>query len=348
MQVFFDTILSPFNTPVAGAQVFVYQANGTLATIYDANVPLSTTVLDSSGAAYYISEDLLSPISNPIVTGADGKYLFFAANGVYTVTIVSAGYDNKSFEITLNDPSVSPFIPLIQIVNGGTGQTTQTTAFNALAPTTTKGDLIANDGTDNVRLAAGANNQLLIADSTSPNGVKWDTPNGFVFVGSSAASGSAAVITDLDFTNNNYIINLRGFKNDANAAPALLFQVSFDNGSTFSSSGYVWSFLAFSPLAGSITGGNTSGEGRFSAALSSNAPATYNAQLHMQKAPLLGVSVNAQYGELWVPLNALSMITGMGSCYFSASANAPDAVKLYFSSGSISSGFVDVYREKRA
>ena len=115
MQSFYDVILSPFNTPVAGAQVFVYKADGTLATIYDSNVPLSTTVLSSDGTSYYISEDLLSPISNPIVTGADGKYLFFAANGVYSIIIVAAGYDNKTLSIELNDPSVSPFVQTVNI-----------------------------------------------------------------------------------------------------------------------------------------------------------------------------------------------------------------------------------------
>lgn len=115
MQSFYDVILSPFNTPVAGAQVFVYKADGTLATIYDSNVPLSTTVLSSDGTSYYISEDLLSPISNPIVTGADGKYLFFAANGVYSIIIVAAGYDNKTLSIELNDPSVTPFVQTVNI-----------------------------------------------------------------------------------------------------------------------------------------------------------------------------------------------------------------------------------------
>lgn len=115
MQSFFDTVLSPFNTPIAGAQVFVYKADGTLATIYDSNVPLSTTVLSSNGTPYYISEDLLSPISNPIVTGADGKYLFFAANGVYSVIIVAANYDSKTLSVTLNDPSISPFIEAVDI-----------------------------------------------------------------------------------------------------------------------------------------------------------------------------------------------------------------------------------------
>ena len=51
----------------------------------------------------------------------------------------------------------------IDIANGGTGQTTQTTAFDALAPTTTKGDLIAYNGTDNVRVAAGTNGVIGVA-----------------------------------------------------------------------------------------------------------------------------------------------------------------------------------------
>lgn len=123
MQSFYDVILSPFNTPVAGAQVFVYKADGTLATIYDSNVPLSTTVLSSDGTSYYISEDLLSPISNPIVTGADGKYLFFAANGVYSIIIVAAGYDNKTLSIELNDPSVSPFTQTVNIQEFSTAGT---------------------------------------------------------------------------------------------------------------------------------------------------------------------------------------------------------------------------------
>jgi hypothetical protein len=41
----------------------------------------------------------------------------------------------------------------IGISKGGTGQTTATAAFDALAPTTTLGDLVYHDGTDNVRLA---------------------------------------------------------------------------------------------------------------------------------------------------------------------------------------------------
>lgn len=67
---------------------------------------------------------------------------------------------------------------VVAIANGGTGQTTAITAFDALSPATTKGDLIVSDGTDNVRLAVGVNNYVLTADSTAATGIKWAVASG--------------------------------------------------------------------------------------------------------------------------------------------------------------------------
>ena len=67
----------------------------------------------------------------------------------------------------------------IAIANGGTGQTTAVAAFDALAPTTTKGDLIVHDGTDNIRVAVGATNgHVLTVDSAEASGVKWAAASG--------------------------------------------------------------------------------------------------------------------------------------------------------------------------
>lgn len=63
----------------------------------------------------------------------------------------------------------------VPIAKGGTGQTGATAAFDALAPTTTKGDLIASSGTDNVRVSVGTDGHPLIADAASAAGVKWAT-----------------------------------------------------------------------------------------------------------------------------------------------------------------------------
>ena len=56
---------------------------------------------------------------------------------------------------------------------GGTGQTTATAAFDALAPTTTKADIIVHDGSDNIRLGVGSDGDALFADSTETSGLKW-------------------------------------------------------------------------------------------------------------------------------------------------------------------------------
>lgn len=61
----------------------------------------------------------------------------------------------------------------VAIANGGTGQTGKTAAFDALSPTTTKGDLIVNNGTDNIRLPVGSDTFVLTADAAEPSGVKW-------------------------------------------------------------------------------------------------------------------------------------------------------------------------------
>jgi len=62
----------------------------------------------------------------------------------------------------------------LPIASGGTGQTTQTAAFDALAPTTTQGDLIYFNGTDNVRLAKGTAGQALVMN-TGATAPEWGT-----------------------------------------------------------------------------------------------------------------------------------------------------------------------------
>ena len=80
----------------------------------------------------------------------------------------------------------------VAIANGGTGQTTQTAAFDALAPTTTKGDLIVDNGTNNIRLGVGLDTYVLTADSTVAAGVKW-----------AAAAGGGSNITAQGLWENN-------------------------------------------------------------------------------------------------------------------------------------------------
>jgi hypothetical protein len=45
--------------------------------------------------------------------------------------------------------------------------------MNNLSPTTTKGDVLVDNGTDVIRLAVGADGTTLVADSSEASGVKW-------------------------------------------------------------------------------------------------------------------------------------------------------------------------------
>jgi hypothetical protein len=59
---------------------------------------------------------------------------------------------------------------------------TDTAAANAILPTTTKGDIIVNDGTNNIRLAVGSTNgEALIVDSGQPSGLNYGTPGSVYF-----------------------------------------------------------------------------------------------------------------------------------------------------------------------
>jgi hypothetical protein len=57
----------------------------------------------------------------------------------------------------------------LPIANGGTGQATATAGFDALAPTTTRGDLIYRGASNNVRLGIGSANNILATNGTDPS-----------------------------------------------------------------------------------------------------------------------------------------------------------------------------------
>ncbi len=105
-------------------------------------------------------------------TGSTGARLL-VENANLVKTSSGAGDENKIAVLDAAGDFASGFIPNIAIAGGGTGQTTATTAFNALSPLTTKGDIVTHTGTNNVRQGVGANDTILIADSAQTNGVKW-------------------------------------------------------------------------------------------------------------------------------------------------------------------------------
>lgn len=115
-------------------------------------------------------EGTLTPSSIDIVPGGDPST---------TLTVTSA----QTSDVTITLPSSSGTLPTVPVVigQGGTGQTTKTAAFDALAPTTTKADLIVFNGTNNVRqgISPAPDGYILTIDSSSATGLNWIIPTGF-------------------------------------------------------------------------------------------------------------------------------------------------------------------------
>jgi hypothetical protein len=80
---------------------------------------------------------------------------------------------------------------VLPIANGGTNGSTATAGFDNLAPTTTKGDLVVHNGTDNVRLPVGTNGYTLTPDSSDAEGMVWKLKNAFAILRDEKTSGTA-------------------------------------------------------------------------------------------------------------------------------------------------------------
>jgi hypothetical protein len=65
----------------------------------------------------------------------------------------------------------------VTVAQGGTGQTSTSSALSALSGLTAKGDLSVHNGTNHVRLPVGTNGYVLTADSASSTGMRWATPS---------------------------------------------------------------------------------------------------------------------------------------------------------------------------
>ena len=87
---------------------------------------------------------------------------FFTTPTIGSFTNATHNHTNAAGGAQLTDAALSA---AVSIAKGGTGQTTQTAAFDALAPTTTQGDIIYHNGSDNIRLAKGTAGQSLVMNS---------------------------------------------------------------------------------------------------------------------------------------------------------------------------------------
>jgi hypothetical protein len=136
------------------------------------------TVTPASGVATFLTTPTSANLASAVTDETGSGSLVFATSPTLVTPALGTPTSGTLTNCT-GLPLSSGITGTLPIANGGTGQTTQTNAFDALAPTTTKGDLILHNGTDNVRLAVGGTNgHVLTVDSTTATGVKWAAAGG--------------------------------------------------------------------------------------------------------------------------------------------------------------------------
>ena len=150
------------------------------ASVTSGNWTLSTT---GSGASNEARKAILIPTGTPGVSRnilAPNSSKAYIVDNKSDAAVVLKGVTGPTTGITIaaaekclaawngsDFVKVGSTLPIstVPISSGGTGQTTATAAFDALAPTTTQGDTIYFNGTDNVRLAKGTAGQALVMNS---------------------------------------------------------------------------------------------------------------------------------------------------------------------------------------
>ena len=166
---------------------------GTTTLSTDADVTLTTTTLAANQARQAIllwtasngatTRNITAPAQSKayaVINAGTGSIVLRGAGPTTGVTIVSgekclAAWNGSDFvKVASSVVPASGLTGTVAIANGGTGQTTATAAFDALAPTTTTGDVMYFNGTDNVRLGIGTAGQALVVNSgaTAP---EWGT-----------------------------------------------------------------------------------------------------------------------------------------------------------------------------
>lgn len=137
--------------------------------IVNADINASAAIVDTklanistAGKVSNSATTATSSNTNSTIVARDGSGNFSAG----TITASLSG--NATTATTATNVSGT-----VAIANGGTGQTNKTAAFDALSPTTTKGDISIYNGTNNVRQAVGTDNFVLTADSSQTTGIKW-------------------------------------------------------------------------------------------------------------------------------------------------------------------------------
>lgn len=157
--------------------VFLASLNCFAADVKITDLPLGTAAASGVNdvfpfvdtAAVVTKKMKLSDLKNlPSMTSTYAPKAFPTFTGTVTAPIFVGNLSGNA------SGSASTLSTTLGIALGGTGQTTKASAFDALSPLTTKGDLLCYT-TLNARKAVGADGSILLADSTDACGFKWSS-----------------------------------------------------------------------------------------------------------------------------------------------------------------------------
>jgi len=127
-------------------------------------------------------------------TGVDLEFKTIIAGSTKLSVTVNAS--DLTLDVVQANLTLDSIGGTLGIAKGGTGQTTANTAFNALSPMTSRGDLLTRDASASARLGVGTDGFLLTADSAQAMGLKWATLTGRVTSITLTAAATASVTTD--------------------------------------------------------------------------------------------------------------------------------------------------------
>lgn len=114
----------------------------------------------------------------------------------------------------------------LKVANDLSDVNNSTTSFDNISPTTTKGDLIVNDGTNNVRLPVGTDGKFLVSDSTATEGVAWSNEVYIEGSGQTIGAVTADLITlDLGGTAGAFSVQVRTVGFESTTPAGAVYQI---------------------------------------------------------------------------------------------------------------------------
>lgn len=206
-------------------------SNITTGTTRTLTSPDANTTLVGTDATQTLTNKNIDSDNNTITNIVDADIKAFAAIDRTKIAAGTPDYVviNSAFGILDEEQYLDPS-------RGGTGQGSTVDAFNALAPTTTKGDLVGYT-TGNARVPIGSNGQVLTADSTQSLGLKWANPSTVANLAINIKTNTNYTLTNTDdvvlFSTGN--TNRTGTLPSASSNPGKLFYIK----KTDSGTGYV-------------------------------------------------------------------------------------------------------------